>query len=64
MSSQTFTSRLPVRAGLRPASRASAVRVAADRREGPARPERRATLAQVAEDVSPSVRGGFRLFAW
>lgn len=65
MSSNTLVLRLPVRADVhddvRDASRAPVERREARRDE---RPEHRAALARVAEDVSPSVRGGFRLFAW
>lgn len=61
MSSNAFVLRLPVRADVRAASRVPLERVQEERHD---RPERRAVLAKVAEDVSPSVRGGFRLFAW
>lgn len=61
MSSTTLVLRLPERADVTDTRRATAEREAASRHE---RPARRGTLAQVAEDVSPSLLGGFRHFVW
>lgn len=63
MSSNTLVLRVPMRADVRGASRATR-----QQNEGmpsrTERPVRRGALARVAADVSPPVRGGFRLFAW
>lgn len=61
MSSNTLVLRVPTRAVLG-ASRAP--REQDEHTPRPERPTGRSALASVAEDVSPSVRGGFRIFAW